>query len=100
MCPSSSRPLAYLLRPPRSVIERFWNSLRRRVTHNRFFDTLADLKHSIGGGALDLSVLLNPQKLLLLSDRLLDDGPEPLGCMTRGSAGAVLVEGSRTQRSP
>ena len=28
-------------------IERFWRLLRRRATHNRLFDTLADLKTSI-----------------------------------------------------
>ena len=28
-------------------IERFWRVLRRRATHNRLFDTLADLKRSI-----------------------------------------------------
>lgn len=30
-----------------NVIERFWRVLRRRATHNRLFDTLADLKRSI-----------------------------------------------------
>jgi transposase len=33
--------------PQRNVIERFWKLLRRRATHNRLFDTLADLKRSI-----------------------------------------------------
>jgi len=28
-------------------IERFWKVLRRRATHNRLFDTLADLKQSL-----------------------------------------------------
>jgi transposase len=28
-------------------IERFWKKLRRRATHNRLFDTLADLKSSV-----------------------------------------------------
>jgi transposase len=28
-------------------IERFWKKLRRRATHNRLFDTLADLKASL-----------------------------------------------------
>jgi transposase len=28
-------------------IERFWKKLRRRATHNRLFDTLADLKQSV-----------------------------------------------------
>jgi transposase len=33
--------------PRLNVIERFWKLLRRRATHNRLFDTLADLKRSI-----------------------------------------------------
>ena len=33
--------------PCLNVIERFWRKLRRRATHNRLFDTLADLKRSI-----------------------------------------------------
>jgi transposase len=33
--------------PCLNVIERFWKLLRRRATHNRLFDTLADLKRSI-----------------------------------------------------
>ena len=33
--------------PQLNVIERFWKLLRRRATHNRLFDTLADLKGSI-----------------------------------------------------
>jgi hypothetical protein len=33
--------------PQLNVIERFWKRLRRRATHNRVFDTLADLKQSI-----------------------------------------------------
>ena len=33
--------------PPLSPIERFWKKLRRRATHNRLFDTLADLKTSL-----------------------------------------------------
>lgn len=34
-------------RPNLNVIERFWKQLRRRATHNRLFDTLADLKESV-----------------------------------------------------
>jgi hypothetical protein len=30
-----------------NVIERFWRLLRRRATHNRLFDSLADLRRSI-----------------------------------------------------
>ncbi len=33
--------------PQFNPIERFWKKLRRRATHNRLFDTLADLKASI-----------------------------------------------------
>jgi transposase len=33
--------------PQLNVIERFWKLLRRRATHNRLFDTLADLKRSL-----------------------------------------------------
>ena len=33
--------------PQLSPIERLWKALRRRATHNRLFDTLADLRRSI-----------------------------------------------------
>jgi transposase len=33
--------------PQLNVIERFWRVLRRRATHNRLFDTPADLKRSV-----------------------------------------------------
>jgi len=33
--------------PQLNVIERFWRLLRRRATHNRLFDTRADLKRSL-----------------------------------------------------
>src|SRR5262249_61827802 len=33
--------------PQLNVIERFWKLLRRRATHNRLFETVADLKRSI-----------------------------------------------------
>jgi transposase len=33
--------------PQLNVIERFWKPLCRRATHNRLFDTLADLRRSI-----------------------------------------------------
>lgn len=33
--------------PQLNVIERLWKLLRRRATHNRLFDTLADLRRSI-----------------------------------------------------
>ncbi len=33
--------------PHVNAIERFWRVLRRRATHNRFFDRLADLRRSV-----------------------------------------------------
>jgi transposase len=33
--------------PNLNVIERFWKKLRRRATHNRLFDAIADLKASV-----------------------------------------------------
>jgi transposase len=33
--------------PQLNVIDRYWKLLRRRATHNRLFDRLADLKRSI-----------------------------------------------------
>src|SRR4051794_22624129 len=33
--------------PQLNPIERFWKKVRRRATHNRLFDTLADLKASL-----------------------------------------------------
>jgi hypothetical protein len=33
--------------PHLNPVERFWKKLRRRATHNRLFDTLADLKSSL-----------------------------------------------------
>jgi hypothetical protein len=33
--------------PQLNLIERFWKLLRRRATHNRYFDALTDLKSSL-----------------------------------------------------
>jgi transposase len=33
--------------PKLNLIERFWKLLRRRATHNRLFETLAELKASV-----------------------------------------------------
>lgn len=33
--------------PCLNVVERLWKKLRRRATHNRLFDTIADLKRSV-----------------------------------------------------
>jgi hypothetical protein len=39
------RPPSYS--PQLNVIERFWRLLRRRATHNRLFETTADLKRGL-----------------------------------------------------
>ena len=48
--PAEHPQLAWRRRPSSSpqlnVIERFWKLVRRRATHNRLFDTLADRKRS------------------------------------------------------
>ena len=36
--------------PQLNVIERLWKKLRRRATHNRLFDAIADLKESVRNG--------------------------------------------------
>jgi transposase len=36
--------------PSLNVIERFWKTLRRHSTHNRLFDTLAELKRAVRDG--------------------------------------------------
>ena len=33
--------------PQLNVIERFWKLLRRRATHNRLFETVADLRRAL-----------------------------------------------------
>ena len=43
----SERPPSHS--PQLNPIERFWKILRRRATHNRLFDTPADLRRSIRG---------------------------------------------------
>jgi transposase len=35
--------------PQLNVIERLWKKLRRRATHNRLFETVAELKHALRG---------------------------------------------------
>ncbi len=39
--------------PQLNPIERFWKVLRRRATHNRLFDTIADLKKSVRASLSD-----------------------------------------------
>jgi transposase len=36
--------------PQLNVIERFWKKLRRRASHNRLFDAIADLRESVRNG--------------------------------------------------
>ena len=39
--------------PQLNVIERFWRLLRRRATHNRLFETMADLRRSLRASLCD-----------------------------------------------
>jgi transposase len=50
-------------------IERFWKALRRRATHNRMFDTLADLKQSIRASLCYFQTMRGRVKTLLQSKR-------------------------------
>ena len=43
--------------PQLNVIERFWTLLRRRATHNRFFDGLGDLKRSLRASLSDYQTM-------------------------------------------
>jgi len=55
--------------PQLNPIERFWKVLRRRATHNRLFDTLADLKRSIRASLSYFQTVRDRVKSLLLSRR-------------------------------
>ncbi len=55
--------------PPLNPIERFWKVLRRRATHNRLFDALADLKRSIRANLSYFQTVRDRVKTLLLSRR-------------------------------
>jgi hypothetical protein len=55
--------------PQLNPIERFWKVLRRRATHNRLFDTLADLKRSIRASLSYFQTVRDRVKTLLLSRR-------------------------------
>jgi transposase len=46
-------------------IERFWKKLRRRATHNRLFDSLADLKKSVRASLCYFQTMRNKVKTLL-----------------------------------
>jgi hypothetical protein len=52
-------------RPQLNPIERFWKLLRRRATHNRPFDTLADLRRSIRGSLSDYQTVRDRVHTLL-----------------------------------
>jgi transposase len=43
--------------PRLNVIERFWRVLRRRATHNRLFDRLADLRRSLRSSPCDFQTV-------------------------------------------
>jgi DDE superfamily endonuclease len=51
--------------PHLNPIERFWKKLRRRATHNRLFDTLADLKKSLRASLCYFQTMRNKVKSLL-----------------------------------
>ena len=51
--------------PQLNPIERFWKKLRRRATHNRLFDTLADLKQSIRSSLCYFQTMRHKVKSLL-----------------------------------
>jgi hypothetical protein len=51
--------------PQLNPIERFWKKLRRRATHNRLFDTLADLKKSLRASLCYFQTMRNKVKTLL-----------------------------------
>jgi transposase len=51
--------------PQLNPIERFWKKLRRRATHNRLFETLADLKRSLRGSLCYFQTMRQKVKSLL-----------------------------------
>jgi transposase len=55
--------------PQLNPIERFWKVLRRRATHNRLFDALADLKRSIRANLSYFQTVRERVKTLLHSRR-------------------------------
>ena len=55
--------------PHLNPIERFWKVLRRRATHNRLFDAVADLKRSIRASLSYFQTVRDRVKTLLLSRR-------------------------------
>jgi transposase len=55
--------------PQLNPIERFWKVLRRRATHNRLFDTLADLKRSLRASLCYFQTMRARVRTLLCSAR-------------------------------
>lgn len=55
--------------PQLNPIERLWKALRRRATHNRLFDTLADLKKSLRASLCYFQTMRQRVKTLLQSKR-------------------------------
>jgi transposase len=55
--------------PQLNPIERLWKVLRRRATHNRLFDTLADLKKSIRANLSYFQTMRGRVRTLLQSPR-------------------------------
>jgi hypothetical protein len=55
--------------PQLNPIERLWKALRRRATHNRLFDTLAELKKSIRASLSYFQTVRHRVKTLLQSKR-------------------------------
>ncbi len=55
--------------PQLNPIERLWKVLRRRATHNRLFDTLADLKQSVRASLCYFQTMKTRIKTLLQSAR-------------------------------
>ena len=55
--------------PQLNPIERLWKALRRRATHNRLFDTLADLRKSIRASLSYFQTMRQRVKTLLQSNR-------------------------------
>jgi transposase len=51
--------------PQLNPIERFWKKLRRRASHNRLFDTLADLKKSVRASLCYFQTVRDKVKSLL-----------------------------------
>ncbi len=55
--------------PQLNPIERLWKALRRRATHNRLFETLADLKKSLRASLSYFQTMRQRVKTLLQSKR-------------------------------